>query len=274
MGKKLHISISPCPNDTFSFHAMLHGLVDTEGVSYVADFHDIDELNKLASAPGSGEEVVKVSYATLPLVAGRFSLLPSGGAIGYGNGPVVVSRGGLTPGDLENALIAIPGERTTAARLLSVLYPGAVKRKVYRFGDIAGAVVAGEVDAGVLIHEGRFTYAERGISLVTDLGREWEDRYSAPIPLGAIVVGKSLGESVAASVARTIRRSVEYALVHPDASAGFVARHAQELSEDVRRKHIEYFVNDFSLDLGARGLDAVRMFLGEDDFRKISLVDA
>ena len=271
MAKELHISISPCPNDTFAFHAMLNGLVDTEGVRYSADFHDIDVLNRLA-AEDSSQQIIKVSYAVIPSLISNYSLLSAGSALGYGNGPVVVSRRKIYPDELHDASIAIPGEGTTAARLLAVLYPEAVKQKVYLFSDIADAVADGEVDAGVLIHEGRFTFGDKGLRLVADLGRQWEEKFGMPIPLGGILVNKSVDAEDARKTVRAIRRSIEFAFANPEASADFVKCHAQELSDTVRQKHISYFVNDFSLDLGEKGIGAISMLLGKEEVEKIDFI--
>lgn len=259
MPLKLHIS--PCPNDTFIFHALLHGLVDCEGMKFDVGFEDIEQLNNRASA-GDGD-VIKISAAALPDVTDRYQLLNCGGALGFGNAPLVVARSRDV--DLSNATIAIPGWRTTAALLLKRLIdPGSAQLKQYLFSEIADAVASGDVDAGVLIHEGRFTYKERGLELVADLGELWEQRLGLPVPLGVIVARRSLEEAQIMRIERTIRRSVEYAMSNPMASSGFVKCHAAELDEDVRQKHISYFVNEFSVNLGEEGHRAIRTLLGED----------
>lgn len=251
---KLHIS--PCPNDTFVFHAMIHSLVDTEGLTFETTFEDIDCLNHRAQR-GDGD-IIKISYATLPMVTEHYRLLNSGGALGFGNAPIIV---GKSPDiDLTNCTIAIPGEQTTAALLLRRLVnPDSSRLRRYLFSDIAAAVASGEVDAGVLIHEGRFTYASRGLHLVADLGELWAERYDLPVPLGAIVVNRDVEEYE--KIDRIIRRSVEYAMAHPEASADFVRSHAQELADDVRQKHISYFVNRYTVDLGEQGRRAVELLL-------------
>lgn len=257
---KLHIS--PCPNDTFTFHAMIHSLVDTEGLVFDPVFDDIDALNGAAIRCPEDEEVIKISYAALPEAVGSFRLLESGSALGHGNGPLLVSRRKIYPDELHDALIGIPGELTTANRLLSIVYPAARRKKVYLFSEIAPAVAEGELDAGVLIHEGRFTYVSQGLRLVADLGREWERSTGLPIPLGGILLNRKYPAETAQQVARIIRRSVEYAQAHPEASAAYVKTHAQELDEEVRRKHISYFVNDYSLALGVEGHRAVERLTG------------
>lgn len=257
---KLHIS--PCPNDTFTFHALIHGLVDTEGLRFEPVFDDIDALNRAAIESPDEEEVLKISYAALPEAIGVFRLLESGSALGFGNGPLLVSRHRLYPDELHDARIGIPGLRTTANRLLSILYPTARQRRVYLFSEIAPAVADGEVDAGVLIHEGRFTYAAQGLRLVADLGEEWEARTGLPIPLGGIVLNRRYPQDTAEQISRIIRRSIEYAQTHPEASAAYIKAHAQELDDEVRRKHISYFVNDYSLSLGTEGRQAVAQLTG------------
>ena len=215
---KLKLSISTCPNDTFMFDAMLHRRIDTEGLDFDLTMADIEQLN--AAALAGEPDITKLSYASFPLVADRYRILGSGSALGRGNGPLLV-------------------------------------RRVYLFSDIADAVLSDECDAGVLIHEGRFTYRGKGLRLVADLGEEWEKRTSLPLPLGAIVVSRRLDEQLARTVERVLRRSVEYAFAHPEASAGFVRSHAQELSEEVTKSHIELFVNRHSADLGEEGRRAV-----------------
>lgn len=257
---KLHIS--PCPNDTFTFHAMIHGLVDTEGLTFDPVFDDIDALNAAAVDRPDEEEVIKISYAALPEAVGAFRLLESGSALGHGNGPLLVSRHKIYPDELHDARIGIPGERTTANRLLSIVFPEARQKKVYLFSEIAPAVADGEIDAGVLIHEGRFTYASQGLRLIADLGQEWERLTTLPIPLGGILLNRRYPAEVAAQVGRIIRRSIEYAQAHPEASAAYVKAHAQELDPEVRRKHIIYFVNDYSLALGDEGRRAVERLTG------------
>lgn len=260
---KLHIS--PCPNDTFTFHAMIHGLVDTEGLAFEPMFDDIDALNQAAVDSPGNEGIIKISYAALPEVTASFRLLDAGSALGYGNGPLLVSRYKIYPDELHDVLIGIPGEKTTANRLLSIIYPEAERKRVYLFSEIAPAIADGEIDAGVLIHEGRFTYAAQGLRLIADLGAEWEKRTALPIPLGGIVLNRRYSPETATQVGRIIRRSVEYAQAYPEVSAEYVRTHAQELDPEVRRKHITYFVNEYSLSLGSRGREAVCRLTGLDE---------
>lgn len=267
---KLHIS--PCPNDTFVFHAMTHGLVDCEGINYELCFDDIARLNLAAQHSPEQEDVIKISYGALEGIAPHFRIADSGSALGYGNGPLLVSRRQIDPSELRDAMIAIPGSDTTAARLLDVLYPSATRRRVYLFSEIAEAVADGEVDAGVLIHEGRFVFERLGLRLIADLGQGWEQLTRLPIPLGGIAVSRRLSDMDSARVSRTIARSVAYAMENPRASAEFVRSHARELDADVLQKHISYFVNDFTCSLGVDGREAIARLVGADVFSQVEFV--
>lgn len=253
------LSISPCPNDTFMFEAIASGRVDTEGLDFRIAFADIEALN--AGALRGEADVTKLSYAVVPAIEATYRLLNAGSALGRGNGPLLVSARPMDKAALRGATVAIPGERTTANLLLNNLFPEIGARREYLFSEVAGAVARGEADAGVLIHEGRFTYAARGLHLVADLGREWEERRGAALPLGAIAVRRGLPAEVQAAVDRTVRRSVEYALAHPAASREFVKAHARELDDRVIDSHIALFVNRFSVDLGEEGRAAVLRLL-------------
>lgn len=250
------LSISPCPNDTFMFHAMLHGLVDTEGLNFEVEYHDIEELN--AGVLGQGADISKISCAALPAISEHYLLLDSGAALGRGNGPLLVRRKGES-GELRHILV--PGEHTTANALIGRLFPEIEGREPRLFSEIAESVERGDADGGVLIHEGRFVYQRRNLELVADLGLEWERKTSLPLPLGGIVIRKEL-EAYSPQVERILRRSIEYAFEHPMASREYVKAHAQEMEDDVIDKHIALFVNDFSLSLGAEGRRAVELLTG------------
>lgn len=254
--KELKLSISPCPNDTFMFHAMLHGLVDTEGLSFKVEYHDIEELN--AGVLGCGADVSKISCAVLPAIQKNYLLLDSGAALGRGNGPLLVRRKGEC-GRLKHILV--PGEHTTANALIGRLFPQIEVREPRLFSEIAEAVEQGAADGGVLIHEGRFVYQRRNLELVADLGLEWERTTKLPLPLGGIVIRREL-EALRPHVERILRRSIEYAFEHPISSRPYVKAHAQELEDDVIDKHIALFVNDFSLSLGEEGRRAVELLTG------------
>lgn len=250
----LKLAYSPCPNDTFTFHAWAHGLVDGPDVDVT--YADVDVTNHAAER---GEfDVVKVSYAALPWLLDQYDLLPCGGALGRGCGPLVLSAGRT---DLDGAVVAVPGERTTAY-LLFRLWLGDVKPariEVVPFHEIMPGVRDGRFDAGLVIHEARFTYQNYGLTSLADLGEWWEGETGTPIPLGAILARKGLDT---AALAETIRASVRYAWANPEASKGYVVEHAQEMAEDVVAQHIGLYVNAFTEDLGEEGYAAVRTLLG------------
>lgn len=256
---RLKLSISPCPNDTFMFHALVHGLVDCEGLEFDVEYHDIEELNRAAMAAEA--DVSKISCAVLPALKRDYAMLDSGAALGRGNGPLLVKRKGFQ-GELKR--VAVPGEYTTANALVSGLFPLIDELSPVLFSEIAEAVERGEFDGGVLIHEGRFVYERRNLELVADLGVEWERMTDLPLPLGGIVVRRELGDDVRGRVERTLRRSIEYAFANPSASRDYVKAHARELEDDVIDKHIALFVNEFSLSLGAQGRHAIAYLTGEE----------
>lgn len=278
----LRLAYSPCPNDTFIFHAWVRGLV--AGAPAVEErLEDIDTLNGLAAAGDA--DVVKVSFYAFGRLRDRYALLHSGGALGRGCGPLVVARkdsplrpadsnGGtaLLADDLSRARLAIPGELTTAA-LLSGLFTGSDRRRVVMpFDRIMSAVAAGQVDAGVIIHEGRFTYGSHGLRRLVDLGEWWESSTGLPIPLGGIAVSRELAPETQAQAERAVRESVSYARARPDASREYVAAHSQEIDPAVCQAHIDLYVNDASVDYGPEGEQAIERLLGAA--RDAGLIDA
>jgi len=256
---KLTLGISPCPNDTFIFDALVNGALDTGGLELEVVHEDVQTLNEWALA--GRLDVTKLSYGVLPLVARDYSLLRSGGALGRGVGPLLVARPGAGPFRAEGARVAIPGRNTTAHLLFSLACPRAADKRFLVFSEIEGAVLRGEVDAGVIIHEGRFTYAARGLEKVLDLGEHWERETGAPIPLGAIVARRTLPAPLRRRLDGLVRRSVEHALARRPFLSDYVRCHAQEMDEEVMRQHVDLYVNDFSVDLGEAGLRAVETFL-------------
>lgn len=240
----LDFGFSSCPNDTFAFHALVHGLVAGPAVTPFID--DVEALN--ARAELGGAEVTKISIAAYPRIRDRYALLRAGGAAGFGVGPIIVARTAREVG----GRIAIPGQRTTAALLLRLL--GQFETVPMRFDQIESAVLRGEVDCGVLIHEGRFTYEGKGLTLVTDLGEVWEERMQCPLPLAAIAIRRDLVATRRAEIDAGLRASVEYAFAHPDASAAYVALHAQEMSSDVVARHIRLYVNRYTVELDERAV--------------------
>jgi 1,4-dihydroxy-6-naphthoate synthase len=235
----VNFAFSSCPNDTFAFHALVHGLVPGPRVDVHMD--DIEALN--ARAERGEAEVTKLSLPAFGRVRDRFALLRAGGAAGFGVGPIIVAR---SPREVGGR-IAIPGERTTAALLLRLL--GRFETVAMRFDRIEDAVLRGEADCGVLIHEGRFTYQARGLTLLADLGTVWEQRMQCPLPLAGIAIRRDLAPALAPIVDRALRASVEYAFAHPDASRDYVAAHAQEMAPDVQARHIQLYVNQYTLAL-------------------------
>ena len=244
----LNFAFSSCPNDTFAFHALVHGLVP--GPRVVPHIDDVEALNRRAEHGDA--EVTKISIGAYGRIRDRYALLHAGGAAGYGVGPIVVAREARNVG----GRVAIPGERTTAALLLQLL--GRFETVSMRFDQIEQAVQRGDVDCGVLIHEGRFTYQAKGLTLLEDLGSVWEKRMQCPLPLAAIAIRRDLADAHGVDVDSALRASVEYAFAHPDASREYVARHAQEMDPSVAAKHIELYVNKYTVALDE---NAVRKLL-------------
>ncbi len=257
---KLSLAISPCPNDTFMFDALLNGRIDTEGLEFEPQFADIDELNATLTSGRHSPAVSKASYAIIPKIKERYK----GSALGRGNGPLLVSASASATITDAGIRVAIPGMDTTANMLLCRLFPHLSKKQVYLFSDIIPALERGECDAGVLIHEGRFVYRSHGLSLLADLGAEWEKSSGMPLPLGVIVIDARLPREVQLRMDRVLRRSIEYAMANPAASEQFVRAHASEMDSAVIKEHIALFVNDYSLDIGTQGRKAVDTLLGLD----------
>ncbi len=256
---KLTLGFSTCPNDTFIFDAMLHGKIDTEGVTFEPFMADVEELNRKAFKHNI--HITKLSFHAFAYVADQYALLRSGSALGRNNGPLLISREILPVAKLEKGIVAIPGRYTTANLLFSIFYPGAQQKKELLFSEIEGALLRNEADAGVIIHENRFTFEQKGLLKIADLGELWESETGMPIPLGGIVVDRCLPPEIQLRIERILRRSVEYAQAHVDSSVSFVKKYAKELDMEVIRKHISLFVNDFTVDLGEEGINAVvRLF--------------
>jgi 1,4-dihydroxy-6-naphthoate synthase len=253
----LTLGFSPCPNDCFMFDAIVHRRIDLEGLDFTAVMEDVETLNRAAFA--ATIDVTKLSCHAYAYCAERFALLDAGSALGRGCGPLLISKRPIDEGEVSRGAlrIAIPGRYTTANLLLGLAFPSARTTVDMVFSAIEGAVLAGDVDAGVIIHENRFTYEARGLRKVIDLGDYWERETGTPIPLGAIAVRRSLPAEVQRAVNRVMRRSVEYAFAHPESSRAFVRAHAQEMAEDVMAQHIALYVNDYSVDLGADGRRAL-----------------
>jgi len=266
---KLSLGFSPCPNDTFIFDALVNHKIDTKGFEFNVMLEDVQTLNEWATKQKL--DVSKISYGVLPLVMNNYTLLESGGALGKGVGPLLIAASNIDPRKINDKRIAIPGINTTAHMLFSLAFPNA-KNKVFKvFNEIEDAVLNKEADAGVIIHENRFTYQEKGLYKLMDLGDYWETKTQLPIPLGGIVARKSIDSDTIVEIDGLIKQSVEYAFKHNYKQlSDFVKRHAQEMSEKVMRQHIDLYVNDFSINLGNDGRKAVGKLL--EVFRKTNTV--
>jgi len=256
---KLRLGISPCPNDTFVFHALLSGLVDTGGVEFEPVIEDVESLNERMQR---GElEVTKASFAAFAHARERYAAVRTGAALGRGNGPLVVAPRPTKPFELGDRRVLLPGALTTAALLFHGFHPECDDTPSMRYDQILPALLRGDAEAGVVIHELRFTYRERGLHLVEDLGERFEGTTGAPVPLGGVFVRRDVPPGVAADVERWVGESLAAARRDPSASREFVRRHAQELDERVTAAHIGLYVNEFSADIGDEGADAVRRLL-------------
>ena len=258
---KLSLGFSPCPNDTFIFDALVHNKIDTEGLEFDVILADVEELNQKAFA---GElDITKLSYHAYAYLTGQYALLDAGSALGRNCGPLLIAKKELSPEEILAGPIAIPGKYTTANFLLSMAYPEAQNKQETLFSDIEQAVLQDEVVAGLIIHENRFTYQDKGLVKLKDLGEFWEGTTGHPIPLGGIVVNRKLPQEVQQTVNRVLARSVAFAQSQPEATRDYVSAHAQEMDEDVMYAHIGLYVNDFTRDLGEEGRAAVQHLFGE-----------
>jgi 1,4-dihydroxy-6-naphthoate synthase len=256
----LGLGYSPCPNDTFLFHALVHGLVPCPGVTFEPWLADVEELNRRASGPDP-LALTKLSVGALAAVASEYAVLSAGAALGRGVGPLVVTRAPRELGDLSGARIAVPGVRTTAFLLLRLFGPRDLDVVEMRFDRILDAVSRGDVDAGLIIHESRFTFRGAGLCEVADMGRLWEQDTGLPLPLGVIAAARNLDRQIHDSVEASLAESVRFAFADPSASRGYVAAHAQEMSAEVCAQHIGLYVNDWTVDLGEEGRAAIDALL-------------
>ena len=267
---KLTLAYSPCPNDCFMFDAMVHGRIDTEGLEFSVTLADIEALNHAAFA--GQPDVTKLSFHAYAYCADTYVLLDAGSALGRNCGPLLISkrpidRDEVTRGELS---IAVPGKYTTANFLCGLAFPAARNKSEVLFSEIEPALLDGRFDAGVIIHENRFTYQARGLRKIIDLGEFWEEETGSPIPLGGIVVKRSLPDEVKQTINQVMRRSVEYAFAHRADSLPYVRAHAQEMSEQVMYQHIDLYVNEYSVDLGGEGRRAVEVLF--DRARRAGIV--
>ncbi|REJ81610.1 MAG: 1,4-dihydroxy-6-naphthoate synthase [Bacteroidetes bacterium] len=257
--KKFKLAISPCPNDTFIFDALINGKIDTQGLQFECVFKDVEHLNK--GAIQNEFDICKLSIFTMGIVSKEYQLLNSGAALGKGVGPLFISKKIFTNPSSEIKSVAVPGLNTTANFLFSHFFPEISVKRDMLFSQIEDAVLNEVTDAGVIIHENRFTYQQKGLVKIADLGELWEKKYSLPIPLGGIAVRRSFDIQTKMKIENLIRKSLEFSFSNPGQSMDFVRNHAQEMQEDVIKKHIELYVNQHSLDLGEDGKAAVKAML-------------
>ncbi len=252
---KLTLGFSPCPNDTFIFDAMVNGKTDTHGITFDYVMEDVETLNVWAE---QGKlDITKLSYNTFIHTVSKYALLHSGSALGEGVGPLLVSRQPLDLAKIDTYKIAIPGFKTTANLLFTLAFPQAKNKTEFVFNEIEGVVLSGEYDAGLMIHEGRFTYEKKGLTKLTDLGDWWEQTTHAAIPLGGIVIRRSIDKVVCATVDQIIKDSLAYSWQRYPELSPFVTDNAQEMEEEVMRKHINLYVNNYTTDLGETGRNAI-----------------
>lgn len=252
---KLSLGFSPCPNDTFIFDALIHGKIDTEGLSFDVVMEDVEALNEAAFR--TDLHITKLSYHAYAYLRDQYVLLDAGSALGNNCGPLLIAKKEIAEDRVREATVAIPGKYTTANFLLGLAYPEITRKKEMLFSDIEGAVLREEVDAGLIIHENRFTYADKGLVKIVDLGEYWETTTGMPIPLGGIVIRRDLPDALKQKVNRVLARSVAFALDQPDQTMDFVRLYAQEMEEAVMMAHIGLYVNDFTRNLGDKGKAAV-----------------
>ena len=257
---KLSLGFSPCPNDTFIFDALIHHKIDTEGLEFDVFYDDVETLNQKAFR---GElDITKLSYHAFAYIANKYVLLDAGSALGFGVGPMLISDAEISISDLQknpNYKIGIPGKYTTANFLLGLAFPEAQNKQELVFSDIENAVLDGRVDVGLIIHENRFTYQNKGLKKIIDLGDYWEKQTGCAIPLGGIVANRNLPEDVQHKINRVLRKSVEFAFANPKSGLEYIRSHAQEMSEEVMYKHIDLYVNKYSVDLGEEGRKAINL---------------
>ena len=255
----LSLGYSPCPNDTYIFHALVHGLVRCGDLTFEERLEDVETLNQLAL--DGVLDLTKISFHAFGHVRDQYLLLRSGAALGRGCGPLIIADGAVSLQQLQGQIIAIPGRLTTANLLLQLYFHGVDKLLILPFDQIIDAVRQGRAAAGVIIHESRFTYQQHGLHQLLDLGQWWEEETGHPIPLGGILAKRSLGSERIKQVDQALRRSIEYARAHPQEAVDYIRRHAQELEDTVVRRHIDLYVNDYSVDLGDDGLAAIDCLL-------------
>ena len=266
---KITLGFSPCPNDCFIFDALIHNKIDTGGLQFEVIMEDVESLNQRAFS--AELDITKLSFHAYLHLTKSYQLLDAGSALGNNCGPLLIANNGFDISEVNKAAIAIPGKYTTANFLLSLAFPRAKNKAEMLFSEIEDAVLSGKVDAGLIIHENRFTYEQKGLKKIIDLGEYWETLTKALIPLGGIVIKRNLSNELKHKVNRILRKSIEYAFENPKSSLNFVKDHAQEMSEEVMYKHIDLYVNNYSIDLGIEGRNAVQLLF--DKAHELGIID-
>jgi len=259
MNKKIRFGFSSCPNDTFIFYALVNGKIDTYGIEFDFVVEDVEDLNK--KALGGEIDVTKISFNAYGKVADKYILSNYGSALGKNNGPLIIAKDKINIADLPSKTVAIPGANTTANLLMSIALPEVKNKREYLFSDIEDAVLSGEVDAGLIIHETRFTYHKKGLVKILDLGEWWETEYNLPLPLGGICISREFDRPVQMLLDKLIGDSVEYAFEHPEETMQFIKSYAQETSDKVIFSHIDLYVNEFTREIGSLGKKSVEFLL-------------
>lgn len=252
---EITLGFSSCPNDTYTFDALIHKKIDTKGIDFKVVVADVQELNRRAFI--GDLQMTKLSYFAYAQVYKNYQILDAGSALGFANGPLFICKKGNEQNINSLSRILVPGKETTANLLFSMAYPEYTNKQECLFSEIESKIMNGEADAGVIIHENRFTYAERGFAKLRDLGSFWEEKTHTPIPLGAITIRRDVPEDLKLTINQLLRESIEYANAHPQESNSFIHEYAQAIEDDVLKKHIALFVNDFSLSLGEQGMHAI-----------------
>ncbi|MFP5080696.1 menaquinone biosynthesis family protein [Pedobacter sp. JCM 36344] len=255
---KLTLGFSPCPNDTFIFDALIHHKIDTEGIEFEVSFDDVETLNQKALK--AELDITKLSFHAYAYVHEQYVILDAGSALGFGVGPLLICKNQHVANNLDpELLVGIPGLYTTANFLLGIAYPQLGNKKELLFSDIESSLLDDKIDIGLIIHENRFTYEGKGLHKIIDLGSYWETLTGCAIPLGGIVINRSLDPNVQHKVNRLLRKSVEYAFANPKSGLDFIKSNAQEMNEEVMYKHIDLYVNDYSINLGIEGRKAINV---------------
>jgi 1,4-dihydroxy-6-naphthoate synthase len=258
---KISLGFSSCPNDTFIFDAMIHGKIDTEGLEFDLVIEDVEELNRRAFR--NELDITKISFNAYTKLVDSYILLDSGAALGENCGPLVITKQPMKMEELRDMRIAIPGQNTTANLLMSLAFPEHRNKVEMLFSDIENAVINQEVDAGLIIHESRFTYEQKGLYRALDLGQYWESITGTPTPLGGIISQRALGMDRIQQINRILKKSVQFAFENPKSGYEFIRKHSQEMTEEVMYKHIALYVNHYTLDLEDDGKNAIQILFNK-----------